>query len=122
MPGRRSLPLYMRGWAGALLLAAARISGDSAGTVHGGGYSAGVFDRKRLRAALYGVMCAPGIVHRFLARSTDATGATGHDGPGTTGADRVVVRTIAAPSLRGVASLCSCRFGAVTRGRDFSML
>ena len=36
MPRRRSLSLHMRGRAGALLLAAARISGHAAGGVHGG--------------------------------------------------------------------------------------
>ena len=34
LPGRRALPLYLRGRAGALLLAAAWVSGDSAGEIH----------------------------------------------------------------------------------------
>src|SRR5215469_6821361 len=96
MSRRRPLLIYMRGWAGALLFAAARVSGGSVRAVCGGGYSAGVPDGERLRAALHGVVCASGLIYGFLACSADTTNAAGGHRSGTAGADRVVGVVVAA--------------------------
>src|SRR5215469_17225552 len=104
MSRRRPLLIYMRGWAGALLFAAARVSGGSVRAVYGGGYSAGVPDGERLRAALHGVVCASGLIYGFLACSADTTNAAGGHGSGTAGADRVVgvvvVGCVSRPTVR----------------------
>src|SRR5215472_14169597 len=89
MPRRRPLLIHMRGWAGALLFAAARVSGESVRAVYGGGYSAGVPDGERLRAALHGVMCASGLIYGFLACSSDTTATASGRGPRTASTDRV---------------------------------
>ena len=52
--------VYLRGWIGALVLAAARVSGDSVGAVYAGDEASGVFDGEILRAAMHGVLCAAG--------------------------------------------------------------
>ena len=69
LPGRRALSIYLREWPGALLLATARISRDSAGEVHRRRHSPRVRDREILRSALHRLLRASGIDLRFLARS-----------------------------------------------------
>ena len=56
MPVGLAVFVYLRGRAGALVLAATRVSGDSAGAVHDGNAAAGILRREVLRAE----------VHRFL--------------------------------------------------------
>src|SRR5580658_11002541 len=59
MPRRKPLSLYLRTGASALLLAAARLSGDSARTVWAGRFGSRVLDGETLRAVLYSFLCAP---------------------------------------------------------------
>jgi len=55
-----AIPLHLRGRAGALVLAAARVSRDSAGAVHAGDAPPGVLDQEVLRAAMHGFVRAAG--------------------------------------------------------------
>ena len=80
LPGGVALPVYLRGRAGALLLAAARVSGRAAGRVHHGGREAGVFDGEELRAELHHRLRAPDQLHRPLARAADAEVSPGGQG------------------------------------------
>ena len=89
MPRRRSLSVHLRRRAGALLLAATRVSGSSAGSLLGGGHPPRISHRKELRSALHGFVRAPGFVYGLLARAADAAGAAIGRRSGTTGTDRV---------------------------------
>src|SRR3974377_278096 len=89
MPRRRALPLYMRGRPGALLLATARIPGDSAGAVLGAGHSPRVSHREELRAPLHRLLRTPGVVHGFLAGPANSAGAASSGGLWATRANRV---------------------------------
>ena len=80
LPRGLALPLHLRGRAGALLLAAARLSGRSDGRVHDGGREAGVSDGEELRAELHHRLRAPDQPHRPLARAADADGFAGGAG------------------------------------------
>ena len=71
LPCRRPISVYLRGRAGSLLFAAARLSRQAAGRVHGRGYSARIHDGERLRAVLHGLLCSPGVLSRFLAGPTN---------------------------------------------------
>src|SRR5208283_761205 len=82
--------VYLRGRIGALLLAAARVSGSSSGAVHGGGHSAGIPDRKELCPALYGFVRTPGFLYRSLARPADQAGAANVGQCRAVGADRLI--------------------------------
>ena len=91
LPGRLALSVHVRGRAGALLFAAARISGQAAGRIHGGGHPARVPDGEIVRAALHGGVRAPDFVHGFLARAADYTVAGyGGAGDGFAGSDPIV--------------------------------
>ncbi len=71
LPGRVALPVYLRRRAGALLLAAARLSRRAAGRVHHGGREAGVSDREELLAQLHHRLRPQDQLHRPLARAAD---------------------------------------------------
>ena len=80
LPRGFALPLHLRGRAGALLLAAARLSGRADCGVHDGGCEAGVSDREELRAQLHHRLRAPHQPHRPLARAADEDGIAGRAG------------------------------------------
>ena len=84
LPVRFKVSVHLRGWAGALVLAAARLSSYSAFEIHAGNAPAGIFDRQILRSALHGILRAADRDIGQLARSaefeTDADVAPG--GPG----------------------------------------
>ena len=80
LPRRVALPLYLRGRAGALLLAAARLSGRAAGRVHNGGCKAGVFDREELLAQLHHRLRPQDQLHRPLESAADTDGFAGRAG------------------------------------------
>ena len=63
LPRRRPLSLHLRGRVGALLFAAARLSGQAAGGVHCCRHPARVSHGKGLRAALHRGLRAPDFVH-----------------------------------------------------------
>ena len=69
LPRRRALPICMRGRPGALLLAAAWVSGQAARRLHAGRYPPRIPHRQELRAPLHGSLRAPDLDHGFLARS-----------------------------------------------------
>src|SRR5581483_7957474 len=71
LPGRRALPLRLRGWPRALLLAAARHAGDSAGRVHARAHPARVPHAEGLRAVLHHRLRAS----RLVARQRDHAAA-----------------------------------------------
>ena len=71
VPGRFALPVHLRRRAGALVLATARISRDSAGGIYGGDAAAGVFDAQELRADVHGELRATGGNPGQLARGAD---------------------------------------------------
>ena len=77
VPRRRALSVRLRGRPGALLLAAARLSGQAARAIHGGRHSPRVSHREELRAALHGGLRALHLVHGFLARSANHHGSCG---------------------------------------------
>ncbi len=89
MPRRRALPLHLRRRPGALLLAAARLPRHSAGEVHRRRHPPRVPHRKGLRAALHGLLRAPGVVHGLLARPANPPHPATAGRRRTTGADRV---------------------------------
>src|SRR5439155_7030967 len=60
VPFRLAVSVYLRGWSGALVLATARISGDSVVAIHAGNAAPGVFHEEVSLAAM----------HRFV-RATD---------------------------------------------------
>src|SRR5438876_469477 len=60
VPGRRQISVYLRRRTGALLLAAARLSRDSAGAVHDCRYPSRVPHRKSLRTPLHGFLRSSG--------------------------------------------------------------
>jgi hypothetical protein len=70
--GGRALSVYLRGRAGALLLAAARLSGHTARKVHSRGHSPGVCDGEVLRSPLHGGLRPLHVLHGFLALAADA--------------------------------------------------
>ena len=72
LPLRLALSLYLRGRPGALVLAAARLSGHSAGKVHGRRSAPRVLHEETLRAALHGFLRAADGHARQLARAADA--------------------------------------------------
>ena len=63
--------VYLRGWLGALVLAAARVSGDSAGGLYAGDAAPGVLDGKVLRAEVHGFLRATGGHTGQLARPAE---------------------------------------------------
>ena len=69
-----ALFVYLRGRAGALLLAAARLSGSSARAIHGCRYPPRIPHREVLRAALHGVVRASGFGGRWVEGSAKAGG------------------------------------------------
>src|ERR1035438_3572797 len=71
LPGRFAVPVRVRRRACALLFTAARISGETAGPVFGGGHPAGVSDQEGLCTVVHDFLCAPDLVCGFLARSAD---------------------------------------------------
>ena len=79
VPGGVAVPVYLRGRAGALLLAAARVSGRAAGRVHDGGREAGVFDGEELRAELHDWLRAPDQLYRPLESAADGDGFAGDE-------------------------------------------
>ena len=72
LPLRLALSLHLRGRAGALVLAAARLSGHSAGKIHGRGSAPRIFHEKTLRAALHGFLRAADRRGGQLARAANA--------------------------------------------------
>ena len=72
LPRRIALHVYLRGRAGALLLAAARLSGQAAGPVHAQDHPPRISHRKALRAVLHRELRALRLVLRLLARQADA--------------------------------------------------
>src|SRR6266566_571851 len=60
LPFGRALPLYLRGWIGALVLAAARLSGYSADAVQARRFSPRIQHCQTLRASLYRLVLAAG--------------------------------------------------------------
>ena len=72
VPRRRALHVHLRGRAGALLLPAARLSGQAARAVHGGGHSPRISHREVLRPVLHRELRALRVVLRFLPRQADA--------------------------------------------------
>src|SRR5450755_3506974 len=89
MPRWCPLRLHLRGRVGALLFATARVSWHSSGAIHSRRYSPRVCDRKKLRAALHGIVCSPSLVLRFLARSANQAVPPNSSRRGPTGADRL---------------------------------
>ena len=77
LPGGVAVSLHLRGRAGALLFAAARVSGCADCGVHDGGCEAGVFDGEGLCAELHHRLRAQDQLHRSLARSADQHGFAG---------------------------------------------
>src|SRR5579862_1929422 len=81
VPVRGALPLRLRGRAGPLLFAAARVSGEASGAIYGGRHPAGIRHRKGLRAAMHRGLRALHLIYGFLAGSADDSrsgrGATG---------------------------------------------
>ena len=71
LPRRRALSLHLRGRAGPLLLAAARLPGRAARVVHGRRHPPRVRDAEVVRAVLHGRLRAPRVDDGFLA---DAAG------------------------------------------------
>ena len=63
--------VYLRGWAGALVFAAARVSGNSAGAIYAGDAAPGILDEEVLRAAVHGFVRAAGGDSGQLARSAE---------------------------------------------------
>ena len=74
---------------GALLLAAARPSGHTAGKILRRRHPARVSDRKRMRAELHGFMRAPSVVHGPLARAADPSRTADTSQRRAAGPDRV---------------------------------
>ena len=74
----RPLPLYLREWPGSLLLATARASGDTAGTLYPRGPPAGGGAREDMRALLHGIVRASDGDARCLSRGPEA-GVVGND-------------------------------------------
>src|ERR1035441_10197698 len=74
MPVRRPVPVRLRGWPGALLFAATRLSGDSAGGLYGRAYPPGVHHRKKLRTALHHRLPTLRLPYGVLARAPDYPG------------------------------------------------
>src|SRR6516162_1509201 len=91
VPRWRSIFVYLRGWTGALLLPAARLSWYASGTVLRARYSTGIPYREELRAALHGVVRSPGLVHRSLAISANQAGSWDSYRSGTARTNRVAV-------------------------------
>src|SRR5215469_5973062 len=77
MPVGRALSVCLRGWAGALVFAAARVSGDTARTVHAGNAAPPVLHGKVLRAALHGFLRTASRHAGQLARAADAEASAG---------------------------------------------
>ena len=77
LPRRRALSLHLRRRAGALLLAAARLSRSAAGNLHPRRHAPRISHRKRLRAALHGLVRAPGFDLRWLARAAASRARSG---------------------------------------------
>src|ERR1700722_10206121 len=63
--------VHLRRRAGPLLLAAARVSGDSAGGLHGRAATARILDEEGLRAAMHGFVRASDFGGRSLARAAE---------------------------------------------------
>src|SRR5208337_3170531 len=93
LPRRSGISLYLRRRTRSLLLTAARLSRNPVGAIHARRYSPRVPYRKELRSALYGLMRTPGVIHRPLARSPDASDSAGIRGRRTIGADRIAHRS-----------------------------
>jgi hypothetical protein len=88
LPRGVALPLHLRGRAGALLLATARVPGRADCPIHDGGCEAGVPDGEELRAQLHHRLRAPHQLHRPLAGAADEHYLAGWRVPGAgTGAD-----------------------------------
>ena len=67
----RALHVYLRGRPGALLLPAAWVSGEAAGSIHARRYPPRVSDRETVRAVLHGELRALRFVFRFLPGPAD---------------------------------------------------
>ncbi len=72
LPLRLALSLHLRGWARALVLAAARLSRHSAGKIYGRRSAPRIFHEKTLRAAMHGFLRAADRRGGQLARPADA--------------------------------------------------
>ena len=71
LPRGRAISLHLRGWAGALLLAAARLSRQAARPSTPSRISGANSSPKRLRAPLHGGLRPPHVLHGFLARAAE---------------------------------------------------
>src|SRR6202011_915251 len=71
LPLRLALSLYLRGWPGALVFAAAWLSGYSADAVHAGNAPPRIFHGQILRTALHRFLRAAGGDSGQLARSAN---------------------------------------------------
>ncbi len=76
LPRRRALSLHLRGRAGALLLAAARVPGQTARTLQRGRHPPRVPAREGVRAGLHDFLRPPGVLHGLLARAAKAADRT----------------------------------------------
>jgi hypothetical protein len=76
---RSPLSLHLRGWVGALLLAAAWLSGHFFGKIHACRHSPRVLYRKVLRPALHGIVRASGIGRGRVARAATAYASIGRE-------------------------------------------
>src|SRR5271166_6055060 len=77
MPGRVPVFVHLRGWIGALVLAAERVSGSAAGEVHRRDAAPGVFDAQGMRAAVHGELRTAGGDTGQLARAADFAAGSG---------------------------------------------
>src|SRR5580698_7160553 len=71
VPCGLALFVHLRRRAGPLLLAAARVSGDSAGRLHGRAAATRILDEEGLRAAMHGFVRASDFGGRSLARAAE---------------------------------------------------
>src|SRR5437016_14370962 len=104
MPVWRAVSVYLRGWTGALVFAAAQVSGDTARTVHAGNAAPPVPHGKVLRPAVHGFLRTAGRHAGQLARAANAE-ARARDAartPAGAGANRSGARDRFAPAPAGV--------------------
>src|SRR5208282_3563844 len=123
LSSRSPLSLYLRGWAGALLLAAARVPCHSTGEVHASRYTPRVPYGKTVRSALHGIVCAPGIGPGRMACT--ATASARVRACERTGAYRVAVGS--QPSVKNLSpprtqSALRKSFGEKQKAKDRSAL
>src|ERR1700681_1918229 len=112
MPRWLAISLHLRGWSGALLLAAARLPGHSACGIHRRAAPPRIPYEEGLRAALHDLLRPPDLSRRFLARPAN---------PGIRVAGAKLVRSAQCDDARLTDSRGGWRLLARQRKPDFEI-